>query len=155
HQLRCPPGTVSSRLARARERLRVRLSRRGLAVSSVALAATLLRLPAQASAVVPRLLEAATVRGALRFSSGNLGSGRHPPARVVSLATWCVRSLGLGKLRLVGGLLVLFVLGGSLLVLFLWLHQPNQQPVENRSLANSLQGTWTVTSMNMGGIPIP
>src|SRR5262249_4964781 len=38
-ELRCPPGTVSSRLTRARERLRDRLARRGLALSAGALAA--------------------------------------------------------------------------------------------------------------------
>src|SRR5215471_16797345 len=38
-QLGCPHGTVFSRLARARERLRNRLKRRGVVVSSAALAA--------------------------------------------------------------------------------------------------------------------
>jgi RNA polymerase sigma factor (sigma-70 family) len=39
-QLGCPRGTVLSRLARARERLRLRLTRRGVALSAAALATT-------------------------------------------------------------------------------------------------------------------
>src|SRR6516165_8854695 len=40
-ELRCPPGTVFSRLLRARERLRTRLSRRGVILSAAALAGVL------------------------------------------------------------------------------------------------------------------
>jgi uncharacterized protein (TIGR03067 family) len=148
-QLGCPPGTVFSRLARARDRLRLRLTRRGLALSSAALAATLLSLPEQASAAVPQPLEATTVQGALRFGSGNLGSASNIPARVVNLATWCVRSLAWRKLRLIGGLLVLLALGGLLGGLFLR-PRPGGESVRDR-----LQGTWAATSMNIGGIPIP
>ena len=61
--LGCPPGTVFSRLARARERLRLRLTRRGLTLSTAALAASLVGLSEQASAAVPQLLEATTVQG--------------------------------------------------------------------------------------------
>src|SRR5437588_5248986 len=119
HQLGCPPGTVFSRLARARERLRNRLTRRGLAVSSAVLAATLGSLSEQASAAVPQLLEATTVQGALGFGAGKLGSASNISARVVSLATWGVRSLSWRGLRMAGSLLLLLALGGALSVLFL------------------------------------
>jgi RNA polymerase sigma factor (sigma-70 family) len=56
-----PVGTVKSRLARARERLRGRLSRRGLSVAPALLAATLTR---RAAASVPAALVEATVRTA-------------------------------------------------------------------------------------------
>ena len=49
-QLGCPSGTVFSRLARARERLRGRLTRRGLALSTGVLTATLAALTQQARA---------------------------------------------------------------------------------------------------------
>jgi hypothetical protein len=41
--LRCPKGTILSRLARARERLRARLARRGLTLSAGIFAAVLMR----------------------------------------------------------------------------------------------------------------
>src|SRR5262245_59237914 len=56
-----PVGTVKSRLARARERLRGRLSRRGLSVAPALLATTLVR---RAAASVPAALVEATVRTA-------------------------------------------------------------------------------------------
>jgi RNA polymerase sigma factor (sigma-70 family) len=147
-QLGCPAGTVFSRLARARERLRSRLTRRGLAVSSAVLAATLLSLSEQASAAVPQLLEASTVRGALGFGSGKLGSAAQMSTRVLNLATWGVRSLSWRGLRIAGSLLLIVALGGALSVLFL---RPRsvEQTVQNR-----LQGTWAIASMTMGGVPI-
>ena len=148
-QLGCPPGTVFSRLARARERLRSRLTRRGLAFSSSVLAATLLSLSEQASAAVPQLLEATTVQGALGFGAGRLGSASNISARVVSLATWGVRSLSWRGLRMAGSLLLLLALGGGLSVLFLR-PQPLEQAVQNR-----LQGTWDATAMNIALMPIP
>jgi uncharacterized protein (TIGR03067 family) len=146
--LGCPPGTVFSRLARARERLRLRLTRRGLALSTGVLAASLVRLSKQASAAVPQLLEATTVQGALRFGAETLSSASKIPARVVSLARWGVRSLAWPKVLLVGGLLALATLGGALSLLFLAL-RPGAQ-----TLQSPLQGTWAITSMTMGGIPI-
>jgi uncharacterized protein (TIGR03067 family) len=146
--LGCPPGTVFSRLARARERLRLRLTRRGLALSTGALTASLGRLSEQASAAVPQLLEATTVQGALRFGAGTLGIASKIPARVVNLAEWGIRSLAWRKLLLVGGLLVLGTLVGALSLLFRPL-RPDAQTLQDR-----LQGTWAITSMTKGGIPI-
>jgi RNA polymerase sigma factor (sigma-70 family) len=148
-QLDCPPGTVFSRLARARERLRQRLTRRGLAVTGGVLAATLSSLSERASAAVPQGLEATTVLGALRFGAGNLGSPSNIPARVVTLARWGVWSLARCKLRMAGGLLVLVALVGVLCVLFL-----RPRPVAE-SVQSRLQGTWAAATMNMGGVPIP
>jgi DNA-directed RNA polymerase specialized sigma24 family protein len=116
--LGCPPGTVFSRLARARERLRLRLTRRGLTLSTAALAASLVGLSEQASAAVPQLLKATTIQGALRFGAGTLGSASNIPARVVNLARWGVRSLAWRKLLLAGGLPALGILGGALSLLF-------------------------------------
>jgi RNA polymerase sigma factor (sigma-70 family) len=65
-RLGCPVGTVESRLSRAREQLRDRLTRRGLAPTASALAAMLK--PPVASAVFPPLVEA-TLRVALEQPS--------------------------------------------------------------------------------------
>jgi RNA polymerase sigma factor (sigma-70 family) len=61
----CPVGTVFSRLSRARERLRERLVRRGLAMPAALLAAGLAR-PAQAA--LPANWLKATVQTSLRFT---------------------------------------------------------------------------------------
>lgn len=56
-QIGCPKGTLAIRLARARERLRTNLTRRGVVLSATALAALLTR-DAAASTVPSRLTEA-------------------------------------------------------------------------------------------------
>jgi RNA polymerase sigma factor (sigma-70 family) len=151
-QLGCPLGTVFSRLARARERLRDRLTRRGLVISGAVLAAALLRLSEQARAAVPQLLQAATVRRALQFGAGKLGSASNVSSRVANLAAWGVGSLAGHGLRMAGSLLLLVALGGSLSVVYLRPGPvvPFGEPVENR-----LQGTWAEVSLNVDGRAIP
>src|SRR5262249_16865761 len=63
-ELGCPSGTVSSRLARGRDLLRTRLSRRNLALTPALFATALPRTPA---AVLPATLREATCKTALLF----------------------------------------------------------------------------------------
>jgi RNA polymerase sigma factor (sigma-70 family) len=69
-QLRWPVGTVRSRLARGRQQLRSRLTRRGLAPSIVFLERALFA--EKASAAIPSALASATARVALHYASGRL-----------------------------------------------------------------------------------
>jgi hypothetical protein len=66
-ELGCPTGTVLSRLAWARERLRARLTRRGLAPSAGLAAAAL---TGQTSAAVPAALARSTLKAALLGAPG-------------------------------------------------------------------------------------
>ena len=52
-RLGCPVGTVESRLSRARERLRARLVRRGLAPTASALGASRFRPPGASAVIFP------------------------------------------------------------------------------------------------------
>jgi RNA polymerase sigma factor (sigma-70 family) len=67
-RLRCPVGTIKSRLSRARDLLKDRLSRRGIAVTAAVLSSTL---AAEATRVaVPAKLAGSTVRAATLFAAG-------------------------------------------------------------------------------------
>jgi RNA polymerase sigma factor (sigma-70 family) len=68
-----PAGTVSARLARGREMLRRRLTRRGLALSGAGLAAVLAE--SAASAAGPAAVVEATVRGAVLIAAGTPAGG--------------------------------------------------------------------------------
>src|SRR5262249_4207906 len=67
HQLGCPRGTILSRLARARERLRLRLTRRGVALAAGGLSASL---PTIAAAAAPPALVQTTVTTAALIAAG-------------------------------------------------------------------------------------
>jgi RNA polymerase sigma factor (sigma-70 family) len=87
-QLRCPVGTIQSRLHRARERLRPRLARRGLA-TAVAGLSTLAATSSRAD-VPPRLL-ARTIAAASRLAAGGPLAGTVPSA-VAALVRPSIRS---------------------------------------------------------------
>jgi RNA polymerase sigma factor (sigma-70 family) len=70
-RLGCPRGTILSRLSRGRERLRARLTRRGLTPASVPLLVEGLA-PGIADAVLPVELVHATVRAALGFARSEI-----------------------------------------------------------------------------------
>ncbi len=72
-RLRWPAGTLRSRLARARDRLRRRLTRRGVFLPSAALAVALS--PRAARALVSPHLCATTARAALNFAAGEAAGG--------------------------------------------------------------------------------
>ncbi len=94
-RLDCPIGTLQSRLARGRTRLRTRLSRRGLAPA--VLTATLAE---GARASVPDALADAAVRAA------TLGAGA-APAAAAALAAHASRALILSAGRRIAGVIVL------------------------------------------------
>ena len=89
--LGCPKGTVLSRLAWARERLRARLTRRGVTLSATLFAAALA--PGETLAAVPRALMSSTTRAA---TAGVVS------AKVAALAEGVLRAMLLGKLKLAG-----------------------------------------------------
>src|SRR5579883_2419997 len=98
-RLRCPAGTLRSRLARAREKLRSALARRGIIVPVAALGVALA--PRSASASVPPLLCETTTRAALAFAARNTAAGGALSAPAAALAQEVLTTMLIHKLRLV------------------------------------------------------
>jgi RND family efflux transporter MFP subunit len=101
-ELGCRPGTISSRLTRARDRLRVRLSRRGLAPSAAVLATAL---AGDAVAYPSAALIDATRNVAHLLVTGK--GGRALPPRVTDLARGVLNAMLTTKLRLLSLVLLL------------------------------------------------
>src|SRR5262249_31257284 len=95
--LACPQGTVFSRLAWARERLRRQLSRRGLAVSVAAFAALLSR---ATRAAVRASVEGLPSRAALAGAAGQGAAAGTVSARAAALAEGVVRAMFWTKLKI-------------------------------------------------------
>jgi len=102
-ELRCPAGSMSWRLAQACERLRTRLSRRGLALSAGTLAAFLTE--SAASARVPVTLVQHTVEVAL--SNSGLS------AQAATLATGVIKTMYAARLKMVAAVVLAIGLIGS------------------------------------------
>jgi RNA polymerase sigma factor (sigma-70 family) len=95
-----PVGTVKGRLARARELLRSRLSRRGLAISTAALAAELASSDARAS--VPAGLIQSTLKSSLAVLSGTaaaLPASSAVPLTVTSLTEGVLHAMVLSQVK--------------------------------------------------------
>ncbi len=91
-RLRCSHGTVRSRIARAREKLRRGLTRRGVALPATALAVGLT--PRSASASISSYLCETTTRAAIRFAAGESVA-----PLTTALAQEVLRSMLASKLR--------------------------------------------------------
>ncbi len=102
-QLGCPPGTVATRLIRARDQLRARLVRRGVTLSAGVLAAAL---AGATEASVPPVLLKTIVRGLLSPSA--------IPSHVTALTEGVCRVMLMEKLRFVVMALVAAAAVGAL-----------------------------------------
>ncbi len=101
-----PVGTVKSRLARGRERLRSRLARLGLAPSAALLAFAVAPDPVRAA--VPSALAQVTLQAARRIAAGRALLGA---SSAVALARGVLRSLALARLGVAA--LVLFAVAAA------------------------------------------
>jgi RNA polymerase sigma factor (sigma-70 family) len=110
-----PSGTIFSRLARARELLRARLTRRGVTLSSAMLAAALATPPIDA-AVRPELFEA-TVQGSLLVAAGQTAALGSHAANAIVLMQETTRTMFISQVKLaVVGILALLLTGGVAIV---------------------------------------
>jgi RNA polymerase sigma factor (sigma-70 family) len=112
-QLGCPLGTVRSRLARARDRLHRRLTRRGVAPLAGAFAASLESQTSEAAGLglsVPITLTNSTVKAGVQVFAGR-AMDDVVSTSVGVLAQRVLRSLFMMKLKTIAGLVVLASLG--------------------------------------------
>jgi hypothetical protein len=125
-QLNCPVGTVKTRLSRARDLLRTRLARKGVALTS-ALLAGLLTQGSLASASVPAGLAASTLEAAMLVASGQaapVSSG------VLALAEGAQHALFASQAK-VAGLVAASVAALAVGVGAVVLTEPAEQPHSN------------------------
>jgi RNA polymerase sigma factor (sigma-70 family) len=116
-QLGWRDGTLCGRLARARELLRKRLSRRGLTLSGAALAAL------TESAVAPATTVAAAARMAAVFALGEAAGSRAVSSSVATLAQGVLQAMVVAKVKTVVALVAVFCVlacGGGLAAHWYW-----------------------------------
>jgi len=103
-RLGCAHGTVLSRLARGRERLRRRLIGRGLVVPVGLLAAC--AVPREAAAALPAALMSSAVQAALRTVAGRAALAAAVPIPVAALAQATLRAFLITKVTIAAVVLV-------------------------------------------------
>jgi RNA polymerase sigma factor (sigma-70 family) len=107
-RLRCPLGTVATRLSRARDRLRVLLTRQGVVPAAGALAAALT--PEATSAVVSDNLLRSTARWAAAYAAGSIAI---IPTNILTLSREVAQTMILDKLKMVAVLAILGATGAG------------------------------------------
>jgi len=103
-ELDCPRGTVGTRLAWARERLRERLTQRGLALAAAGLATLLVEKASVAS--VPSSLVTSTAQAVTFSAAGNAVAAGVLTARAAALSQEVLHSLFMTRVKAFGAVLI-------------------------------------------------
>ncbi len=109
-ELGCPRGTIGVRLQRARELLRGRLTRRGLALSAATLA--VLAAERTAASAAPAALVHATLKAALLFAVGQAVAGT-VSTQAVAWTQGVLRTMFLSKMKTLAAILVVTAAVGT------------------------------------------
>jgi RNA polymerase sigma factor (sigma-70 family) len=152
--LGCPPGTIFSRLAWARDRLRRQLVRRGLTLSAPALAGFLAGNATAASAVgVPS-------QAAFAFATGQTVGAGTVPAPAVALAKGVLKAMFVTKLKIAAAVLLAVGTVGTGVGALAYSALAGEPPVQTvraerdekpKSDKDALQGTWVAVAAEEGG----
>jgi RNA polymerase sigma factor (sigma-70 family) len=106
-RLRWPVGTVSGRLSRARDLLRDRLDRRGMAPGIAMLTSE------GARAAVPEPLATATVRAATQLTTGEASQAGAVSASALSLMNAAFRAAAVTRLKIATGVMLVIAMAGA------------------------------------------
>jgi RNA polymerase sigma factor (sigma-70 family) len=109
------PGTVSSRLTRARQLLQQRLARRGIKLAALLTALSLVENAGKAE--LPGMLVQVTVRSGLLVAAGKTAAGMIPP-HIAALAAGVIKAMYLSKAKVATAVLLavcLFTTGAGVL----------------------------------------
>jgi RNA polymerase sigma factor (sigma-70 family) len=165
--LEVPEGTVAGRLARARTMLARRLTKRGVALPSRALAAVLSH--NVASAVVPHTVVSATIHAANFIAGGQVAVKGPVSVKVATLAEGVLKAMMLSRLKAVMAVLLVlgFLVTGATVV---WCRAalgggqqqkdvsamlPGKQADKPKTDHELIQGTWVRVSLRVGGKDVP
>jgi RNA polymerase sigma factor (sigma-70 family) len=121
--LGCPAGTIKSRLARGRDRLRRRLLRRGLVPTTV-LSAACAGGAVEGSVVLPDVLTESTIQSAIHLTSAAATGA--VPTSVAELTEDVLKMMFHGKLKLVAA--GLFTAAGLAVAVGSWAQQATKEP---------------------------
>jgi RNA polymerase sigma factor (sigma-70 family) len=157
--LRSPVGTVKSRLTRAREMLRSRLTRRGVTASEGMMATALAANPTTATA---KLVDT-TIRAATRFAARDGGVDKLASARAIALSQGVLRTMMLTKMKIIGALVLAVTMLGGGGAGWLAFRAPAAElsvPVakaddKSNDDNEAIQGAWKVTGVEVGGKEAP
>jgi len=153
-RLRCPVGTIGVRLKRARQRLRERLIRRGVAPTAGLLGALLCA--EDAPACVPPVLVESTVKAAMGWAAGKAAAAGLASAGVVAATDAVLWTMALIRLKLVLNLAL--AVGASAAVAWvgvsrgLWAVPANGPPISGAAAAVQADEN---ASESASGIPQP
>jgi RNA polymerase sigma factor (sigma-70 family) len=154
--LGCPKGTVLSRLARGRDRLRDRLVRRGLALSVWTLVMVLVEKAAPAA--LPATLEDGAIKAAVLTAAGTAASGVIP-ASVAALTKGVLRSMFLSKLKIVAAVVLAVTLATAVTVVCARQALADKPAAADKEKdqkdEEAILGAWTVESAEEGGQKAP
>ncbi len=110
-EIGCPLGTALSRLARARERLRLRLTRRGVALTAGALAASVAA--NSLAATMPNGIIGPLVRAATQVAAGQAPTAELVSANAAVLADKLLRGMAMTKMKVPIALMLTLGLVGA------------------------------------------
>lgn len=146
-EMRCPVGTVKTRLSRAREMLRKRLTRRGLALSTATFSTALLAETSVAS--LPPVRIDSTLQAAMSFAAGDAAVGGVVSAQAAALTKGVLHTMFVTKMKIVAVLILALavVLGGAGVFAYHVLATEADKKEKGKSDKETIQGNWEVVSL--------